>query len=145
LHHPFGHLKHKLWSKEVPGVKLTIWLSIIKSRKLPWFLCMQVVCHISLESSWQGLQLCLDLISIEGFHTKLWAFKVVGIRTLGISGLSLGSPGTKCHLNASLVARHRVYYKGEGGGLPQIQAMVSFVSPSLFMTRPCTKSASTVH
>ncbi len=69
----------------------------------------------------------------------------MGIRTLGILGLSLGSPGTKCHLNAGLVARHRVYYKGEGGGLPQIWAVVSFVNPSLLMTRPCTKSASTVH
>jgi hypothetical protein len=24
LHDPFGHLKHKLWSKEGPGVKLVI-------------------------------------------------------------------------------------------------------------------------
>jgi len=24
LHDPFGHLKHKLWSKERPGIKLAI-------------------------------------------------------------------------------------------------------------------------
>jgi hypothetical protein len=24
FHDPFGHLKHKLWPKERPGVKLTI-------------------------------------------------------------------------------------------------------------------------
>jgi len=35
-----------------------------------------------------------------------------------ISRLSLGSPGTKCHLDVSLVEMHRVYYKGEGGGFP---------------------------
>jgi hypothetical protein len=35
-----------------------------------------------------------------------------------ISRLSFGSPGTKCHLGASPVTKHRVYYKGEGGGHP---------------------------
>jgi len=34
--------------------------------------------------------------------------------------LLLGSFGTKCHLNVGLVEKHRVYYKGEGGGFPQI-------------------------
>jgi hypothetical protein len=33
-HDPFGHLKHKLWSKERPGVKLAVWLPTIKSHKL---------------------------------------------------------------------------------------------------------------
>jgi hypothetical protein len=35
LHDPFGHLKHKLWPKEGPRVKLTIWLPTIKSQELP--------------------------------------------------------------------------------------------------------------
>jgi len=26
--------------------------------------------------------------------------------------------GTKCHLDVGFVERHRVYYKGEGGGVP---------------------------
>jgi len=42
----------------------------------------------------------------------------VGVPTLEISGLSLGSPGTKCHLDVGLVERHRIYYKGEGGVFP---------------------------
>ncbi len=50
----------------------------------------------------------LKLISIRGFHTKLWALKVVGNPILGISGLPLGSPETKWHLGASLVAKHKV-------------------------------------
>jgi len=64
---------------------------------------------------------------------------------LGISGLPNGSLGTKCHLDVGLVKRNRVYYKGEGGGLPQVQAMVSFVSLSLPMVRLNTKSAPTLH
>jgi hypothetical protein len=56
-----------------------------------------------------------------------------------------GSPRTKCHLGAGPVARHIVYYKGEGGGFPQVWAVVSLVSLSLFMVRPNTKSAPTMH
>jgi len=41
--------------------------------------------------------------------------------------------------------RHRVYYKGEGGGFPQVRAVVSLVSPSLRMARPNTKSATIMH
>ncbi len=60
---------------------------------------------------------------------------------MGIWGLPLGSLGTKCHLGASPMTRHRVYYKGEGGSLPQVRAMVNFMSPSLLVARPNTKSA----
>jgi hypothetical protein len=81
----------------------------------------------------------------EGLYMKLCAPKIAGVPTLGISGLPLGSPGTKCHLGAGPMARHRVYYKGEGGGLPQVQAVLSLVNPSLPMVRPSTKSVRTVH
>jgi hypothetical protein len=36
----------------------------------------------------------------------------VGVPTLAISGLSLGSSEIKCHLDVSLLERHKVYYKG---------------------------------
>jgi hypothetical protein len=55
-HDPFGHLKHKLWSKEGLGVKLSNWLPTTKSQESPQFPCIQVACNIPLESSWQGLQ-----------------------------------------------------------------------------------------
>jgi hypothetical protein len=42
----------------------------------------------------------------------------MGVPTLGISGLPLGSPETKWHLGVSLVTKHKVYYKAEGGGFP---------------------------
>ncbi len=47
---------------------------------------------------------------------------------VGISGLSLGSPGTKSHLDVAPVESCRVYYMGEGGGFPQVWAVVSLVS-----------------
>ncbi len=51
---------------------------------------------------------------------KLWAPKVAGLQVVGILGLSLGRPGTKCHLDVAPMERHREYYKGEGGGFPQV-------------------------
>jgi len=71
-----------------------------------------------------------DLISIRGLHRKLWAPKVSKIPTLAISRFPSGSPGTKCHLDVGLVEKHEVYYKGEGGGFPQVWAMVNLVSLS---------------
>jgi len=69
----------------------------------------------------------------------------MGVPTLGISGLPFGNPGTKCHLDVGFVERHKVYYKGEGGGFPQVRAMVSLVSPSLLVVCLDTKSASIMH
>ncbi len=71
--------------------------------------------------------------------------KVAGVPSLGISGLPLGSPGTKCHLDMALVERHKVYYKGEGGGFPQVWAVVNLVSLNLPVARPSTKSVQTMH
>jgi hypothetical protein len=59
-----------------------------------------------------------NIVLIKGLHTKLCAPKVAGVSTFGISRLSLGSPGTKCQLGAGPMARHIVYYKGEGDGFP---------------------------
>jgi hypothetical protein len=93
----------------------------------------------------EGYNFALDLISIKGLHTKLWGPKIVGVPTLGISGLPFRSPGTKCHLDVGLMEKHRVYYKGEGGGFPQVWVVVSLVSSSLPMARLSTKSAQTMH
>jgi len=64
---------------------------------------------------------------------------------LGILGLPFWSPGTKCRLDVALMGKHIIYYKGEGGGFPQVRAVVSLVNPSLPMARPSTKSAPTMH
>jgi hypothetical protein len=145
LYDPFGHLKHKLWPREGPGVKLAIWLLTIKSWESSDFLA----CRWRATYHWkvfdENYSFVFDLISIRGLHTKLWGPKVVGVPTLAISGLPLGSPRTKSHLDVGLVERHKVYYTGKGDGFPQVQAVVSFVSPSLPMVLPSTKSASTMH
>ncbi len=63
---------------------------------------------------------------------------------MGISGLPLGSPKIKCHLNVGLVETHIVYYKEKGGDFPQVRAVVSLMSLSLPMARPSTKSVPTM-
>jgi len=71
--------------------------------------------------------------------------KVVGVPTLGILGLPFGSLRKKCHLDVGLVDRHKVYHKREGGGFPQVQAMMSLVSLSLPVVHPSTKSVPIMH
>jgi len=41
--------------------------------------------------------------------------------------------------------RHKVYYKGEGGGFPQVQAVVSLVSLNLLVAHLSTKNAQIMH
>jgi hypothetical protein len=57
------------------------------------------------------------------------------------SGLLLGSPGMKNHLDVSAVERRREYYMGEGGGFSRVRAVVSLVSPELPVACPSTKGA----
>jgi hypothetical protein len=69
----------------------------------------------------------------------------VGIPMLAILGLPIWESWTKSHLDEGLVERCKVYYMGEGGGFPQVQAVVSFVNPKSLVVHPSTKSASTIH
>jgi hypothetical protein len=107
------------------------------------------VCRKRATYHWKALNesynFVSDFISVGRLHTKLWGPKVARILTLAISGLPLGSPGTKSHLDVGLVKRHKVYYKEEGGGFPQVWAVMNLVSPSLLMARPTTRSTSTMH
>jgi hypothetical protein len=144
-HDPFEHLKNKLWPKKRLGVKLAIWLSTTKVRNHHNFLVLRWCVTYRWKDIDKGYNFTLDLISIKGLQTKLWAPKLAGVPTLGISRLPLGSPGTKCHLDASLVAKHKVYYKGEGGGFPQVRAVVSLMNLSLLVTRSNTKNVLVMH
>ncbi len=78
-------------------------------------------------------------------NTKLCAPKVAKVLTLGILGLPFGSFETKRHLGASLMLMHRLYYKGEGVGFPQIRAVVSVVSLSLLVDHFNAKSVPAMH
>jgi hypothetical protein len=117
----------------------------IKDKNRPNFL----VCRRHETYCWKILKerynFVLDLIVIKGLHTKLWGPKVTRVPTRGILRLPFGSHGTKCHLDVAPMERHIVYYKGEGGGFPKVEVVVSLVSPSLPMVSFSTKSAQTMH
>jgi hypothetical protein len=57
LHDPFGHLQPKLWAKEGPGVKLSVWLLTTKSWESTSSRHLQKECNMTLESSQGELQL----------------------------------------------------------------------------------------
>jgi len=61
------------------------------------------VCRWSATHCWKALnesyKLALDLIPIWGLRKELWTHKVQGIQTKAVSGLLLGSLGTKSHSN----------------------------------------------
>jgi len=61
-HCSFGHLKHKLWPKEGPGVELPgvrqFWLPTNKSQESTRNTWLQRTCDIPLERSRWDLQLC---------------------------------------------------------------------------------------
>jgi hypothetical protein len=56
-----------------------------------------------------------------------------------------GSPGTKNHLDVGPMKRCRVYYKGEGGGFPQVRDVVNFVCPCCPWLVLTPKGAPTTH
>jgi hypothetical protein len=128
---PFGHLQHKLWSKEGPGVKLAVWFPTAKSWNWP----DPGVCRWSATHRWKALKenykFALDLLPIEGLSKKLWTPKVLGVQIGTISGFHFGSPGKKCHSNVSAAERHKKYYMGEGGGFPWVRVVVSQMNPRL--------------
>jgi hypothetical protein len=64
---------------------------------------------------------------------------------VGISCLPLGSSETKSHLDVAPMERRKVYYKGEGGGCPQVRAVVNLMNLRLPVVRPSTKNVPTMH
>jgi hypothetical protein len=56
-----------------------------------------------------------------------------------------GVPGRKGHLDVALVKRHRVYYKGEGGGFPPSLGHGESCESKLPVAYLSTKSAPTMH
>jgi hypothetical protein len=117
----------------------------LKVKNRPDFLVFKWQDTYCLKAIDKGYNFTLNLTLIGGLHTKLWASKVVGVSILRISRLQLGSLKRKWHLGVGLVAKHREYYKGEGGGFPQVRAVVNLMNLCLPMARPCTKNASTMH
>jgi hypothetical protein len=122
-HESFGHLQHELWQKERPKVKLAVWLPTIKVNNQP----DPSACRWSETHHWKAFnesyKFASDLIPIRGLSKELWMRKVAGIQTETISGLLLGSPGTKSHSNVGAAERR-----------PRVRAVVSPCCPWLVPT-----------
>jgi hypothetical protein len=136
-HCSFGHLKHKLWPKEGPGVELPgfrqFWLPTTKSQESTRNTWLQKMCDIPLKRSRRDLQPCfrrrvdrrsapkvMQLQSCGSFENARFRDSHAGVP---------GVPGQNGHLDATPATSHRVYYKGEGGGFPKVRAVVSLVCP----------------
>jgi hypothetical protein len=129
-HDPFGYLKHKLWPKQRLGVKLPIWLSTTKSQELPWF----IACRWCATCYWKNLDesynFASDFISIGGLQKTYELPKFWKSQFREFWDSQFESPMTKWHLK---------------WWLPQMQAVVSIMSPCLFVAHSCTKSVSIMH
>jgi hypothetical protein len=111
----FGHLQPKLWAKEGPGVKLAIWLPTTKSRESTSSRPPNWECDTALERCWQGLQLWFRLCCDRTLQSGVTSSQSPKTPTGTISGLQLGSPGKKSHLDVVPMEWRREYYMGEGG------------------------------
>jgi hypothetical protein len=126
-HRPFGHLSPKLWAKEGPGVKLAVWLPTTKSRESTSSRCPIRECDMALERSRRGLQLWFRPRRDPTPQSGVMAVQSSESPAGTISGLHFGSPGNLCHLDVAPTGRRRVYYMGDGGGIPWVRAVVSLV------------------
>jgi hypothetical protein len=86
-----------------------------------------------------------DRITIWASFAKLRGSKVARVPFGAISGLPFRSPGKNSHLDVASVESCIVYYNGEGGGFPQVRAVVSLVKSVLHVARPNTKGAPPKH
>jgi len=70
-----------------------------------------------------------DCTSIRSLLANLWGSKVARVPAGKILGLPLRNPEKKSHLDVASMESCRVYYKGEGGGFPQVRAVMNLVCP----------------
>jgi len=74
------------------------------------------MCRWTVTHCWKAFEksykFVLDLVPIRGLSRELWAPKVLGVQFGTVSGLLLGSPGIKSHLNAGAVEQRIILYGG---------------------------------
>jgi hypothetical protein len=117
-HWSFGHLKPKLCAKEGPRVKLAIWLLTTKIRESTSSQPPNWEYNMALKRSRRGLQLWFGPCHDQTLQSGVTSIQSLGTPTGTISGLQLGSPGKKSHLNVALAERCREYYMGGRWWLP---------------------------
>ncbi len=96
-HDPFGHLTHNTSYSQKKG-RESNWQFDSRPFKIgnrPNFLAFRWRATYRKKDLDEGYNFASKFILIEDLHTKLWAPKVIGVPTMGISGLPLGSLGTK--------------------------------------------------
>jgi hypothetical protein len=149
LHRPFGHLntsydqkkgRESNWQFDSQPLKIRNWPNSLACRQHATYCCkaldkgynfaLDFIVIGGLHKKLCTFNFALDFIAIWVLHNKLCASKVARVPAGRILGLPFGSPETKIHLDVAPVERHRIYYKGEGGGFPQVWAVVSLVCPS---------------
>jgi hypothetical protein len=73
---------------------------------------------MALKSSRGDLQLWFRPRSNRSWQSGDMSSQSPGLQPGTVSGLFLGSPGKKNHLNVASAESYKVYYMGEGGGFP---------------------------
>jgi hypothetical protein len=141
LHEPFGHIQHKLWQKERPGVKLPIWLPTSKSQESTRLRCVQVKCDTPLESYQREIQVCFRPHPNWRFDQRVMTPQSGGNPNLDSFGTPPWESWDKKPFGCGPVESYKVYYMGEGGGFPRIWAVVSLVNLKSPMACPSTKGA----
>jgi hypothetical protein len=128
-HYSFRHVKHKLWPKKGRESNCQFDSRPQKVRNRPDLLSFRGRDTYRWKALDESYNFALNHTSIGGLLAKLWGSKVAEVPASEISRLPLGSPGKKSHLDVASVESCKVYYNGEGGGFPQVRAVVSLMCP----------------
>jgi len=85
---------------------------------------------MALKRSRRGLKLWFRPRRDQTWQSGVMSSQSPGTPTGIVSGLQLGSPGKKSHLDVVPEMWRKEYYMGEGGGFPRVQAVVCLVARS---------------
>jgi hypothetical protein len=133
-HWSFGHLQPKLWAKEGPGVKLTIWLPTTKSQESTSSQCPIRECDMVLKRSRRGLQLWFRPRCDPTPQLGVMAVQRSGSPAGTISGQfrdSISGVPTKCAIRVPPPRSNAEYTIGSKVvAYSRVQAVVSLVCPS---------------
>ncbi len=100
-----------------------------KSRIDPIYLAADDMPHTTEKLSTKDTTFLETALCSEVCSQSYGAPKLRESQLAGFWDSHSGVPGEKSHLDVGPVERSRVYYKGEGGGFPQVWAVVSLVCP----------------
>jgi hypothetical protein len=122
--------KAQVMAKEGLGVKLPIWLLTRKNRestRFTWLL--EGMRHTIGKLSTRAITLLETASRSEVCSQSYGASKMQESQLVWFRDSHLGPLGEKNHLDVGSMASHRIYYKAEGGGFPQVRAVVSLMCP----------------